>query len=110
MDIWNTVPKRVLRYLLSSTADARYFNEIVKGSSSHASEVSRVLGEFVDAGIVLRQEEGAPPESEFRGPRVYYPLTPAMGQGAISILQWDTTKSIGDLFPRSTSRYPSAGS
>jgi DNA-binding transcriptional ArsR family regulator len=97
MDIWDKGPKRVIRYLLSSTADVRCFGEIAAGSSLSDSAVTSVLGKFVEAGIVLRKVEGGgyAGESEFRAARVYYPLNPNLSQDAISILQMGMKKPRG---------------
>jgi hypothetical protein len=95
MKIWDKGPKQVLRYLLSSTADTRYFNEIVIGSSLSASAVTSVLRKFVAEEIVLRKEEGYAGESEFRAPRVYYPLNPRLSPDVFRILKMGMKKPSG---------------
>jgi hypothetical protein len=95
MDIWNKGPKQVLRFLLSSTADAYYFNEIMIGSSLSASAVTSVLRKLVAEEILLRELERHVGESDFRAKRVYYPLNPNLSQDAISILQMGMKKPRG---------------
>ena len=115
MDIWDKGPKRVLRFLLSSTASTRCFGEIHDASSMSASAVTSVLKGLLAEGVVLRREEEGEYEGESPNPKgaphVYYPLNPKLSQDAINILQWGMPEpNVGDLFPPSTGRYPKAGS
>jgi DNA-binding transcriptional ArsR family regulator len=77
MNIWSNSPHCILSLLLSSTAHKFYFSEIVERTGLARGTVSSNLQRLRQAELVLRQQECFKPESEFRGPYVYYTLNPA---------------------------------
>ena len=77
MNIWSNSPQSILSLLLSSTAHKFYFSEIVERTGLARGTVSSNLQRLRQAEFVLREQECFKPESEFRGPYVYYTLNPA---------------------------------
>ena len=76
MFIWDKTPRAVLDLLLSSTAHKFCFSEIVERTGLARGTVSSNLQRLRQAEFVLREQERFKPESEFRGPYVYYTLNP----------------------------------
>ena len=76
MNIWSNSPQSILTLLLSSTARKFNFSEIVERTGLARRTVSSNLQRLQQAEFVLRQPERFKPESEFRGPYVYYTLNP----------------------------------
>jgi DNA-binding MarR family transcriptional regulator len=77
MNIWSNSPRTILDLLLSSTAHKFHFSEIVERTGLARGTVSSNLQRLRQAEFVLRQQERFKPESEFRGPHVYYTLNPS---------------------------------
>lgn len=87
MLIFDAQPKLILEILLSSTSHRFYFTELQNATALSPTTVTTVLRKLEYAGIVKREEERFPPETEFRAPRVYYSLTVE----AIDTLRLSTT-------------------
>jgi DNA-binding MarR family transcriptional regulator len=78
MDIWDKSPTKVLKLLLSSTADKFYISEIANRTGLARNTVCSILDRLENAELVLREQEQFNFNSDLpsRAPRVYYTLNP----------------------------------